>query len=300
MINVPVAVATSLDDAEMISVAGRTNGWRSREMQQRPDWAPEGVDLEKPSAARCYDFYLGGAYNFEVDRELGRKVMEVVPNVQEIAINNRAFLRRAVRYCLDQGVRQFLDIGSGIPTVGNVHEIAQAADPESRVVYVDNEPVAVAHSRAILGDTERATIVQADLLDVEGVLDAPETRRMLDFSRPIAVMMVALVHFVADSSNPREVIRRYYERLPAGSYLGFSHVTGDHYMEGVQGLVKLYEDSINPVTLRTREEVAELIGDFEIVEPGVVYVPDWRPDTEEDVWEQPERSIVYGAVGRKV
>ncbi|MEV0086068.1 SAM-dependent methyltransferase [Saccharopolyspora sp. NPDC050642] len=267
---------------------------------QRPDWIPEGVDLEKPSAARCYDFYLGGAHNFAVDRELGRKVMEVVPNVQEVAVNNRAFLRRAVRYCLDQGVRQFLDIGSGIPTAGNVHEIAQAVDPGTRVVYVDNEPVAVAHSRSILGDNKNATIVQADLVDVEDVLDAPETQRLLDFSQPIAVMMVALVHFVPDGSKPREVIRHYYDRLPAGSYLGFSHVTGDHYPEGVQGLVELYKSSTNPVTLRTRDEVAGMLDDFEIVEPGVVYVPDWRPDTEDDVWENPERSIVYGAVGRKV
>ncbi|MGI8307356.1 SAM-dependent methyltransferase [Saccharopolyspora hattusasensis] len=269
-------------------------------MELRPDWIPEGVDLEKPSAARCYDFYLGGAHNFAVDRELGRKVMEVVPNVREVARNNRGFLRRAVRYCLDRGVRQFLDIGSGIPTAGNVHEIAQAIDPTTRVVYVDNEPVAVAHSRSILNGNENATIVQADLVDVDDVLDAPETRRLLDFSQPIAVMMVALVHFVPDSRKPREVIRRYHDRLPAGSYLGFSHVTGDHYPEGVQGLVELYKSSTNPVTLRTRDEVAELVSDFEIVDPGVVYVPDWRPDTHEDVWEKPERSIVYGAVACKV
>ncbi|MGW1681479.1 SAM-dependent methyltransferase [Saccharopolyspora sp. NPDC002376] len=268
-------------------------------MQERSDWIPEGVDLAKPSAARCYDFYLGGAHNFEADRELGRQVMKVVPNVQEVAVNNRAFLRRAVRYCLDQGIRQFLDIGSGIPTAGNVHEIVHSAAPEARVVYVDNEPVAVAHSRTILGDNERATVVHADLLDVEGVLDAPETQAMLDFSQPIAVMMVALVHFVPEGKKPRDVIRRYYERLPAGSYLGFSHVTGDHYPEGVQGLVKLYENSSNPVTLRTRDEVAAMIDDFEIIEPGVVYVPNWRPDTPEDAWESPERSIVYGAVGRK-
>ncbi|MER7012093.1 SAM-dependent methyltransferase [Saccharopolyspora sp. NPDC000359] len=269
-------------------------------MQQRPEWIPDGVDLEKPSAARCYDFYLGGAYNFEVDRELGRKALQVVPHLKEIAVNNRAFLRRAVRYCLDQGIRQFLDIGSGIPTAGNVHEIVHSVDPEARVVYVDNEPVAVAHSRSILEGVEGASIVQADLLDVAGVLDAPETRRMLDFSEPIAIMMVALVHFVPDSSKPREVIRHYYEHLPVGSHIGFSHVTGDHHREGVEGLVKLYENSINPVTLRTRDEVAELISDFQLVEPGVVYVPDWRPDTQEDVWEHPERSIVYGAVGRKV
>ncbi|SFS30794.1 SAM-dependent methyltransferase [Saccharopolyspora flava] len=268
-------------------------------MEQRPDWLTEGVDLDKPSAARCYDFYLGGAHNFAADRELGKKVLEVVPNVKEVALNNRAFLRRAVRYCLDQGIRQFLDIGSGIPTAGNVHEIVHAVDPQARVVYVDNEPVAVAHSRSILDGNDNATIVQADLLDVPGVLEAPETQRMLDFSQPVAVMMVALLHFVPESARPREIIRQYHDKLAPGSFLGFSHVTGEEFPEGVQGLVNLYENSTNPVTLRTRTEVAELVSDFELVEPGVVYVPEWRPDSPEDVGDRPEESIVYGLVGRK-
>lgn len=267
---------------------------------EQPDWIPEGVDLDTPSAARCYDFYLGGAHNFAVDRELGRKVLEVVPNVREIALHNRAFLRRAVRYCLDQGIRQFLDIGSGIPTAGNVHEIVHAVDPQARVVYVDNEPVAVTHSRTILAGNDNTAIVQADLRKVDDVLDAPETRGLLDFSQPIAVMMVALVHFVPDNDQPREVIRRYHQRLPSGSMLGFSHVTGDDYPEGTKGLVNLYENSTNPVTLRTKGEVAELVSDFELVEPGVVYVPEWHPDAPEDAMERPEESIVYGLVGRKI
>jgi hypothetical protein len=267
---------------------------------EQPDWIPAGVDLDTPSAARCYDFYLGGAHNFAVDRELAGKVLEVVPNVREIAMNNRAFLRRAVRYCLEQGIRQFLDIGSGIPTAGNVHEIVHAVDPRARVVYVDNEPVAAAHSRTILENVDNTAIVQADLLDVDDVLDAPETRRLLDYSQPIAVMMVALVHFVPEGDKPREVIRRYHDRLPAGSHLGFSHVTGDDYPQGTEGLVKLYENSTNPVTLRTRSEVAELVSDFELVDPGIVYVPEWHPDDPEDVPDKPEESIVYGLVGRKV
>ncbi|MEV4734374.1 SAM-dependent methyltransferase [Saccharopolyspora sp. NPDC049426] len=269
-------------------------------MDQRPDWLAEGVDLDKPSAARCYDFYLGGAHNFAVDRELANKVLDVVPNVKEVALNNRAFLRRAVRYCLDQGIRQFLDIGSGIPTAGNVHEIVHAVDPQARVVYVDNEPVAVAHSRSILNGNENATIVQADLRDVDDVLESPETQRLLDFSQPVAVMMVALVHFVPESAKPREIIGRYHDKLAPGSYLGFSHVTGEEFPEGVQGLVKLYENSTNPVTLRTRAEVAELVSDFELVDPGVVYVSEWHPDSPEDVGEHPEETIVYGLVGRKV
>ena len=268
-------------------------------MQERPDWITGDVDLESPSAARCYDFYLGGAHNFAADRELGRKVLEVVPNVKEVAQNNRAFLRRAVRHCIEQGITQFLDIGSGIPTAGNVHEIAQQADPQARVLYVDNEPVAVAHSRTILDGNDNAKVVQADLEDVDGVLGSPEAAELLDFDKPVAVMMVALLHFVPESSDPDTVIRRYYDVLAPGSYLGFSHVTGDHYPEGVEALVNLYKNSTNPVTLRDRARVAELLSDFELVEPGVVYVPEWHPDSDEDVPAEPEKSIVYGAVGRK-
>ena len=158
----------------------------------------------------------------------------------------------------------------------------------------------MAHSRSILEGNENATIVQADLLDVPAVLESAETQRLLDFSQPVAVMMVALLHFVPDSATPREIIGRYHDKMAPGSYLGFSHVTGEDFPEGVQGLVKLYENSSNPVTLRTRAEVAELVSDFELVEPGVVYVPEWHPDSPEDVGERPEESIVYGLVGRKV
>ncbi|MHA6800546.1 SAM-dependent methyltransferase [Bounagaea algeriensis] len=266
---------------------------------QRNDWLPPDIDLEKPSAARCYDFYLGGAHNFEVDRELGREVMEVVPNIREIAQNNRAFMRRAVRYCLDRGVRQFLDLGSGIPTAGNVHEIVHAVDPEARVVYVDNEPVAVAHSETMLAEEPNATVIQADMLDADKVVGAPETQRLLDFSRPVAVMMIAVVHFVDEDAQPGEIIRRYHERVAPGSYLGFSHVTGDDYPEGTRGLVELYENSSNPGTLRSRSRVEQLLSDFSLVDPGVVYAPEWRPDAPGDVGDHPERSIVYGAVGYK-
>lgn len=269
-------------------------------MNQRSDWLPTGVDLEKPSAARCYDFYLGGAHNFEVDRELGRSVMQVVPNIQEVARDNRAFLRRAVRYCLEQGITQFLDLGSGIPTAGNVHEIVHAVDPNARVVYVDNEAVAVAHSETMLEDVPNATIVHADMLDADKVMDSPEAARLLDFSKPIAVMMVAVIHFVNWEARPREIIRRYQERLAPGSYIGFSHITGDDYPEGTHGLVQLYESSSNPGTLRTRREVADLLADFELVDPGVVYAPEWRPDSPEDVGDAPEQSILYAALGRKV
>lgn len=265
-----------------------------------PNRLPSDVDLQKASAARCYDYYLGGSHNFEVDRELARKVEGRVPHVKPLAQDNRAFLRRAVRYCLNQGIRQFLDIGSGIPTVGNVHEIAQELDPESRVLYVDNEPVAVAHSRTILEGNDRADVVQADLTEVDGILGSEQATRLLDLDRPIAVMMVALLHFVPDSADPAEIIRQYHDRMVPGSYLGFSHLTQDNYAEFTRSLVDLYVDSSNPLTARTHGEVGKLLEDFELVDPGLVYVPDWRPDTEEDRWQDPARSLVYGAVGRRV
>lgn len=268
-------------------------------MQHRPSWVSEDVDLEKASAARCYDYYLGGAHNFAVDRELAQRVEAAVPRVRELAQDNRAFLRRAVRYCLERGIRQFLDLGSGIPTVGNVHEIAQDVDPDARVVYVDYEPVAVAHSRTILEDNDRVEVVQADMADVDGVLGSPEVSRTLDFTQPVAVMMVALFHFVADSQQPAKIVRSYYDRMAPGSYLGFSHVTAEHRPELLEGLVRLYEESSNPVVPRNHSQVMSLLGDFELVEPGLVYVPEWRPDSPEDRWDEPEESIVYGAVGVK-
>lgn len=267
---------------------------------QDPSRLPHDVDLEKASAARCYDYYLGGSHNFEVDRELAGEVERRVPHVKPLAQDNRAFLRRAVRFCLNQGIRQFLDIGSGIPTVGNVHEIAQAVDPYARVLYSDHEPVAVAHSGAILDGNDHADIVQADLVDVAKITESEPARRLLDFDEPIAVMMVALLHFVPESVAPREVIRQYHELMAPGSFLGFSHVTGDGYPDELQSIVDLYANSSNPVTARSHGEVGELFADFELVAPGIVYVPEWRPDTEEDRWDDPARSLVYGAVGRKV
>ncbi|MBA8825785.1 hypothetical protein FHX42_003151 [Saccharopolyspora lacisalsi] len=268
-------------------------------MDQQHSGLAKDVDMETASAARCYDYYLGGAHNFAVDRELAQKVEAQVPQVRDLAQDNRAFLRRAVRYCLDRGIRQFLDIGSGIPTVGNVHEIAQAVDPEARVVYVDNEPVAVAHSRTILDGNDNADVVQAELEDVDGVLDSPEANRLLNFDEPVAVMMLALFHFVPESARPREILRRYHERMARGSYLGFSHLTEDAHAEYMHSLVDLYKNSSNPLVARSRHQIAELLQDFDPVDPGVVYVPEWRPETEEDRWEDPSRSLAYGVVGYK-
>jgi hypothetical protein len=264
-----------------------------------PDWAPKDVDVETASAARLYDFFLGGSCNFEVDRELGRQVAAVAPGVFDFTRLNRAFLRRAVRYLGEQGIDQFLDIGSGIPTAGNVHEIAQSANPDARVVYVDNEPVAVAHSELLLEDTPNTAVIKADLRDPDSVLRHETTRRLLDFRRPIGLLTVAVYHFIPDSDRPAELAAAYRDALPSGSYLALSHGTEDSLGEQIRQIMALYKNSQNPVTTRTRAEVAALFDGFELVEPGLVFTPLWRPESPEDVGENPEESSVYAAVGRK-
>ncbi|ASO18827.1 SAM-dependent methyltransferase [Actinoalloteichus hoggarensis] len=257
------------------------------------------VDVEKPSAARVYDYYLGGNCNFAADRELAKKVAVALPGVNEVARINRAFLGRAVRYCVKAGIRQFLDIGSGVPTVGNVHEVAQQLEPSSRVVYVDNEPVAVAHSELILEDNDLAEVVHADLRDPRSVLESPHTRALIDFDQPVAVLMVALLHFIPDSDRPLDVIATYRDRLAPGSMLAISHVTDESLTEGMHRLVEYYASSANPVTMRKRPEVESLFSGLDLVEPGVVWAPEWQPEAPESVGPAPENSGIYAGVGLK-
>src|SRR3954469_11469587 len=167
-------------------------------MADRPAWVPNSINTELPSAARVYDYLLGGGHNFAVDRIVGEKVLRVLPNGGQIAASNRAFLRRAVLFMMEQGITQFLDLGSGIPTVGNVHEIAQQVDPKARVVYVDHDEVAVTHSELMLRGNEYATVVAADVTEPDRVLSAPAVREVLDFSQPVGLLMVAVLHFVPD------------------------------------------------------------------------------------------------------
>ncbi|WP_016701221.1 SAM-dependent methyltransferase [Actinoalloteichus spitiensis] len=258
---------------------------------------PPGVDVSQPNPARMYDYALGGAHNFAVDRDAFDRLAEIDPDAPLVGRTNRAFLRRAVRYCLGRGVRQFLDLGSGIPTEGNVHEIAQTAAPDARVVYVDNEPVAVSHTRQILRGNDLADIVPADMRDVREVLAAPETRRQLDLDQPVALMMVAVLHYVSDQDDPAAVIAAYREHLPPGSVLVLSHTTSDQANpELVAELERLFSDSPNPVTHRTEAEVRALLAGTQLVDPGLVWTPLWRPDGRELLDDEPHRSGTYAAV----
>ncbi|WP_371827505.1 SAM-dependent methyltransferase [Amycolatopsis sp. WQ 127309] len=257
---------------------------------------PEGVDIKLPSAARVYDWLLGGSHNFDADRVVGERVMAVLPSGRQVAASNRAFLRRAVRYMLDRGITQFLDLGSGIPTVGNVHEVAQALDPACRVVYVDYDEVAVAHSRLILEGNRDAVVVEADLCRPRTVLADPDVRALLDFDRPIGLLMVAVFHFVPDDLRPAEIVADYRAALPPGSFVALSHLTADHAPREMAAVADAMRHSRDPMYFRPYSDVAALFDGLELVEPGVVSAPLWHP---EPGIRDAEPDDVYAGVGRK-
>jgi SAM-dependent methyltransferase len=265
----------------------------------RPEWAPEGIDIDHPSAARMYDYLLGGNHNFAVDRKAVERALAVMPDLAVHTQANRAFLYRAVRSMLDAGVRQFLDIGSGVPTVGNVHEVAQRVDPEARVVYVDIDPVAVTHSRSILAGNPYATVVQEDLRRPEEILRNPAVRELLDLDQPVGLLLVAILHAVPDGDDPHGLVERLSSQLVPGSYLAISHGTADGLRELVETLAKQAADNRYPLSLRDRAGVLRFFTGFELVDPGLVWLSLWRPDDPDDIPVQPERSGNYAGVGRK-
>lgn len=246
----------------------------------RPDWAPTSIDLTRPSAARVYDYYLGGSHNFAVDREMADEAIRLWPELPLIMQANRSFLRRAVQYVAAQGISQFIDIGSGIPTAGNVHEVAQRENPDARVVYVDNDPVAVTHSRAILAHTDGAVVVQADLRSPEEIFDSPEVQALLDFGKPLALLLVAVLHFVPDQDDPYAIVARLRDRLPAGSYLVLSHASSDGQSELAASHQQLYQRTPTPMSMRTGEQIERFFDGLRLVPPGLVPIPQWRPEDE--------------------
>lgn len=268
------------------------------EAQDRPGWAPEEVDLARPSAARVYDFYLGGSHNFAVDRELAQKALEAMPTLPQAAAANRSFLRRVTRYLLDQGITQFLDIGSGIPTVGNTHEIVQSTNDDGRVVYVDIDPVAVVHSQAMLDGNDRAAIVAADLRKPAELLAEVKRSGLLDLDKPVAAMLISVLPFLSADDEPYGVLREIRDALAPGSYVAISQATMDSQPE-IGVVANFYKNSPNPVTLRKRDEIVAFFDGLSLVEPGVVFVPEWRPDSVDPLRERPEQAANYGALGRK-
>jgi hypothetical protein len=262
---------------------------------------PTSIDPEKPSAARMYDYFLGGHHNFAADRIMAEKVAATYPDIPLATRANRAFLRRMVNFLIVQGIDQFLDIGSGVPTAGNVHEVAQAANPEARVVYVDTDPVAVAHSEVILQGNPHTAVIQADACEILQIIHHQDVRRVLDFNRPIAVLIIAVLHFVPDNAVAHTIVRQLRDHIAPGSYIAISHGTNEGVpLEIYQQLMKLYAGTNNPTCVRNRAQIMALFEGLELVEPGIVFIPQWHPESAGDLFlDQPERSMVFGGLGRK-
>ncbi|NEA46122.1 SAM-dependent methyltransferase [Streptomyces sp. SID10815] len=267
---------------------------------ERPAWAPRSIDISVPSVARIYDYYLGGSHNFEVDREAARKAMEFLPGLPKIMQANRAFTRRAVRFAVDEGITQFLDIGSGIPTFGNVHEVARAARPGSRVVYVDHDPVAVTHSQAVLAGDDDTDVVAADLRKPRDILESPQLRALIDLNRPVALLLVAILHFVEDTDDPYAAVAELRDALAPGSLLVLTHASYEGIPlppERSEGAVDVYKDIRNPLIMRSREQIARFFEGYDMVEPGLVPMPLWRPETAPED-EDPYAFSGFAGVGR--
>ncbi|MFC4004755.1 SAM-dependent methyltransferase [Prauserella oleivorans] len=276
-----------------------------------PEFVPEGVDLERPNPARIYDWFLGGTTNWAIDREFGAKAIETFPMVRTMAKVGREFLGRGVHYLARQGITQFLDLGSGVPTVGNVHEIADSVNPGSRCVYVDNEPVAVAHSKVLLereGDPGRHAVLHADLRDVDEVWERAQGTGVLDPTRPIGLIVVNVLYFFGPDDDPHGVVARYRDRLPSGSYLLSTHLTADGVPaegeEQREQIRRQYERSSSALFMRTREEFGRFFAGFDLVDPGLVWIPEWKPDelpspATEEFRSNPPASSAFAALGRK-
>lgn len=261
---------------------------------------PEGIDVKTPNVARIYDYFLGGKDNYAADRTAAERILEMVPEAPQAARANRAFLGRAVRtLAREAGIRQFVDIGAGLPTQGNVHEIAHAVAPDSHVVYVDNDPVVLTHARARLARDRQTVAIAGDLRRPEEILADPVLGELIDLNRPVAVLLLAVLHFIADEDDPVGVMKRLTERLPSGSHLVISHGWDEGMdSETAEEARAVWRRSNSAIHSRDPERVAEFFTGLEILEPGVVWISEWRPDHAVLPGTAPEAHIL-GAVGRK-
>jgi SAM-dependent methyltransferase len=266
----------------------------------QPGWVPPGIDTGKANIARVYDWWLGGDHNFRADQDAARAMIAVEPKARAIARANRAFVGRAVRFlAAEAGIRQFLDIGSGIPTQDNVHQVAQDAAPGTRVVYAEVDDVAVAHSRLILDGNADAAVIQADLRDPASILADPETQLLLDFTRPVAVLLAAVLHFIADADNPEQIVATLRDALAPGSYLVISHACSDHRPEVASAFEAVYKSKVAAQgRARTSAEITRFFDGFTLIDPGLVWGPQWRPERPQDVPDHPEQYWFLTGVGQ--
>jgi O-methyltransferase involved in polyketide biosynthesis len=268
-----------------------------------------GDSLDKPSAARVYDYFIGGNHHYAIDEVFGKKVAARLPLIPQAAVACRQFLGRAVRHCSQTGITQFVDIGSGLPTEGNVHEVADEARPEldTRVVYIDNEPIALAHSQILLADTadeRRHKAIAGDLLQPSDLWNRMLQTGMIDPTKPIALVVNAVLHFIKDEQHPDAALAFFRKRLAPGSMLVLCQVTNenpadDEERQALVDLVDYYESTTNPGQLRTSTEFKRFFGDWELVDPGLVYAPAWHPVPGIAFANAPSKSRIIAGVARK-
>ncbi|MFF5257230.1 SAM-dependent methyltransferase [Streptomyces leeuwenhoekii] len=264
-------------------------------MRQHGLRAPE-IDTSRPHPARIYDYLLGGKDNYEVDQQAGAELDATAPQVRLDARANRAFLERAVRYVVGSGLRQILDIGTGLPHPPNVHEIALKVAADVRVAYVDNDPIVTAHADALLRISDAIKVAFADLRDPQAIVDHPSVRQVIDFDKPVALLLVSVLHFLTCADKPEQVVATLGEALPVGSFLVLTHATDD--FADCSNAQAIYNRASAPLNLRSRSEIERFFAGFELIEPGLVQVSLWQPDTPPAA--QSVEDNIYGAVARKI
>ena len=265
-----------------------------------PGFAASEIDTTTPHPARMYDALLGGKDHYHADQEAVRQVLRAAPEVRDSAMANRAFMQRAVRFLVGEaGIRQIIDIGTGIPATGSVHQVAGESAPDTRVVDVDNDPIVHVHANALLTGGGTTSIVLADLREPEVILDHPKTRALIDFGQPVGLLLVAILHFITEVENPSRILATLRNALPEGSYLVVSHATGDLRPDAAQNAASVYDGATSSVTLRNKAQVEALFDGWELIDPGVIQVPLWRPEGRKPRPKELDKAWVYGGAGRK-
>ncbi|MFI5891999.1 SAM-dependent methyltransferase [Actinoplanes sp. NPDC051513] len=272
----------------------------------REEWAPPGIDTSKPSVARVYDYMVGGKDNFAIDRMVAKRALEIMPDAQEAGRACRAFLRRAVRYmAAEAGIQQFLDLGSGLPTDTNVHQVAQTVDPGARVVYVDNDPMVLVHGRALLANNDTTVVVQADIRAPQQILGHEVVRGQLDFTQPIGLLMLSILHHLNDDEDPGAVAATLRDALPSGSHLAIIHFwdPADEQPDVAAKATdaeRMFNETLGTGRWRRRAEVQAYFGDYEMIEPGLVPLAEWRPNATDTAEQTDSYYTMIGGVARKM
>jgi hypothetical protein len=265
-------------------------------------FSAEEIDTSRPHPARMYDYFLGGWDNYEADRTAATRVIEAIPEARVGARANRSFLHRAVRFVTSQGIDQIIDIGTGIPTSPNTHEVAREVSPDIRVAYVDNDPIVATHADARLANTPGTGFFLADVREPETIIGHPTMSDLIDFDRPVALLLVAVLHFATDKDDPARILTTLSGGLPRGSYLVLSHGTTDFHPDGMPQVSAEYAKSTASLSLRSHGEITSFFAGFDLVDPGVVQIPFWRPDGPDGAVPDPQlapRIPGYAGVGRK-